>query len=148
MSHVFYLFGIIYLIRELIDLVNPIKFTRKMERLHKFVDDSKSNEPKTFADMTTDDKSLIWYSVFSLLVIAWAGIGLLTANWVIFATYLIFGFLIYSPISKIVRKLFGFGKAYVMLHVFGTIVDILLVGFAIINQYHLKIDLVKVFFPH
>lgn len=147
MSHLFYLFGLIYLIRELIDLVNPIKFTKKMESLHKFVSEEKTFKSKAFSDLNAEDKNLIWYSVLSILVIAWAALGLLTANWIIFVAFLVFGFVIYNPISKLVRKLFGFGKAYVMLHIFGTLVDILLVGFAIINQYHLKIDLVKVFFP-
>jgi len=145
MSHIFYLFAIIYLIREFIDLITPIEFTRKIEHIYKFAKEQKSN-PKEFKDYTQEDKNVIWYVLFSLVVILWAGIGLLTANWLIFATYLIFSFVIYSPISSIVRKLFGFGKAYVVLHILGTIVDILLIGFAIINQYHLKIDLFKLFF--
>lgn len=145
MSHIFYLFGIIYLIRELIDLVTPFKYTRNMEWFFQFAEDQKTDKVKSFSDLTADQRGVLMHALFSMIAIVWAGIGLLTANWVIFAAFLVFGFVIYSPLSKLIRKVFGFGKAYAMLHIFGTIVDILLVGFAIINQYHLKIDVLKLF---
>lgn len=145
MSHIFYLFGIIYLIRELIDLVTPLKYTRNMEWLFQFAKDQKTDKVKSFSDLTTEQRGVLMHVLFSMIVIVWAGIGLLTANWVIFAAFLFFGFVIYTPLSKLVRKVFGFGKAYVMLHIFGSVVDLLLVGFAIINQYHLKIDVLKLF---
>ena len=149
MTHIYYIFGIFYLIREFIDLITPVAYVRKMEKLHKFAEeikDKNDDEVIQYRNVSSDLKSGMWNVIVSALAIAWVALGLLTANWIIFATFLIFAFLIYSPLARLVRKFFGFGKAYVALHIFGTIVDILLVGFAIINQYHLKIDLFKLFF--
>ena len=145
MSHIFYLFGIIYLIREFMDLISPIEFTRRMEYMHSIASTLKT-EPIEFSQYTQKTKNIIMEGLFNALVILWAGIGLFTANWLIFVAFLIFIFLIYTPINNIVKKVFGFGKAYTTLHIFGTIVDILLIGFAIINQYHFKIDLFKLLF--
>ena len=145
MSHIFYLFGIIYLIREFMDLISPIEFTRRMEYMHSIASTLKT-EPIEFSQYTQKTKNIIMEGLFNALVILWAGIGLFTANWLIFVAFLIFIFLIYAPINNIVKKVFGFGKAYTTLHIFGTIVDILLIGFAIINQYHFKIDLFKLLF--
>ena len=145
MSHIFYFVWIIYLIRQLLDLTSPVKYTRNMQWFFQFAEDQKTDKRKLFAELSNEERNVIIHAAFSLFVVIWAGIGLFTFNWVIFASFLFFCFVIYGPISNVIRKLFGFGKTYVMLHIVGTVVDILLVGFAIINQYHLKIDVLKLF---
>ena len=143
--HLFYLVGIFYLIRELIELIQPIQYINKMKTLYKMVD--KKNEPNAYEykHLTIDEKSALWYSVFSFIYVLWMLVGLFTSEWIIFLTFIIFSFLIYSPIVKVIRTKLGMGKTYITAHIISTIIDICLILFAIINHYHLHIDLLKLF---
>ena len=141
--HLFYLVGIPFLIRELIDLIQPIQYINKMNTIYKMAD--KKNEPKAYEYLTIDEKSALWYSVFSYIYVLWMMVGLFTSEWIIFLTFLIFSFLIYYPIIKLIRTKLGVGKAYITAHIIATIIDICIILFAIINHYHLHINLINLF---
>lgn len=146
MIHIFYFFGILYLVHELFTVLNPLNHTWKMERIHTFVKEYSGTKPNDLPpEIRKDLGSIIFHGFFSLAVIIWAFIGLLTDNWIVFITFLAFSFAIFSPISKFVRSKFEYGKAYTMLHIFGSLVDIGLIGFAIVNHYHLHINLLELF---
>lgn len=142
--HLFYLFGILCLFRELNDLLHPIQYVNKMRLLYA-MGESKSKEIKTHHDLNTDEKSAVWYAVFSLIYVMWMFVGLFTSEWIIFLAFIIFSFLIYSPIIKLIRTKLGMGKAHITAHIIATIIDICLILFAIINHYHLHIDLLTLF---
>src|SRR5574343_757080 len=141
--HLFYLVGILFLIRELIDLIQPIQYINKMNTISKMAD--KKNEPNTYEYLTIDEKSAMWYVLFSFTYILWMMVGLFTSEWIIFLTFLIFSFLIYFPIVKLIRTKLGMGKTYITAHIIATIIDIILILFAIINHYHLHINLLNLF---
>ena len=141
--HLFYLVGILFLFRELIDLIQPIQYINKMNTLYKMAD--KKNEPNAYEHLTIDEKSALWYSVFSFIYVLWMMVGLFTSEWIVFLTFLIFSFLIYSPIVKLIRTKLGMGKTYITAHIIATIIDICLILFAIINHYHLHINLLNLF---
>jgi hypothetical protein len=137
------MFGILFLMRELYDLTRTTKTIRNLEWLFKFIQNKKLTSPIELDSLTESQQGVIFHAFFSLLVMVWVVVGILTSNWILFASYLLFMIGIINPLSKFVRTKFGFGKAYTATYIFDTIVGILLVGFAIVNHYHLKIDLVK-----
>lgn len=148
--HLFYLVGIFYLIRELIDLLHPIQYANKMRILYEMSDKNKENKKLNLDDITyqqlsPDEKNALWYVVFSLIYVIWMFIGLFTSEWIIFLTFIIFSSLIYSPIVKLIRTKLGMGKAYITAHIIATLIDIALILFAIINHYHLHINLLNIF---
>lgn len=146
MIHIFYLFGIVYLISELFAVLNPLSYTAKMERIFTFM---KKHAGENLDSLPPDVKknigSIMFHGFFSLAVMIWAFIGLLTSQWIVFVAFLVFSVAIYSPISKLIRAKFGYGTTYTVYHMFGSLVDIGLIGFAIINHYHLHIDLMQLF---
>ena len=145
-SHLFYLFGITVLIRELFCIVSPLSHTLKMERFVNFINEHKGKSFDTLPpEVRSDLFGIFFFALYNFLIVVWAFLGLLTFNWIVFAALLGFSFIIYSPIVKLVRKVFGFGKAYTICHIIGSIIYVGLIGFAILNQYHLRIDLMQLF---
>lgn len=145
-SHLFYLFGITVLIREFFSIMNPLSHTLKIERFSNFVKEHNGKKlDKLPPEVRNDLFGIFFYALYSISIFVWGFLGLLTFNWIVFAVFLAFSILICSPISKLIRKVFGYGKAYTVYHVIGSIVDFGLIGFAIINQYHLRIDLMQLF---
>jgi hypothetical protein len=148
--HLFYLVGIFYLIRELIDLLHPLQYASKMRMLYEMSDKNKENKKLNLDDITyqrlsPNEKNALWYGVFSLIYVLWMFVGLFTSEWIIFLSFIIFSFLIYSPIVKVIRTKLGLGKAYITAHIIATLIDIALILFAMINHYHLHIDLLNLF---
>lgn len=147
--HLFYLVGIIFLIKELIELIHPLQYVSKMRMLYEMSDKNKENKKLnlddiTYQQLTKDQKSALWYGTESILYVIWMFIGLFTSEWIIFLFFIIFSFLSYLPTEKIRTKL-GMGKTYITAHIITTIVESTLILFAIINHYHLHIDLLKLF---
>lgn len=139
--HIFYLIGILYLIREIHDLLQPIQHAKKMSMLHNMID----KNIESHEDLSQDEKNALWYAVFSLIYVVWMFVGLITSEWIIFLFFIIISFLIYSPIVKLIRTKLGIGKAYITAHIIATIIDICIILFAIINHYHLHINLLNLF---
>lgn len=122
MEHIFYFFTFFALMHETNKFVNPKNFQKKMDDLRT---KSETNEEYTFEDA---------FRVFGILgYVLWSFIGLLTSQWIVFASMFLIGFLTIpwgkSPPTYI-RK-------------FDAGISILALFFIIINKYHLHIDLLQ-----
>lgn len=135
MGHLFYFIGLIYVIRTLWFLTNPerrrkslIKFSRKIRQI--------SN--KRIQEYLRDKGEYGWvmfgvlFKMFSMFFyMGWVFIGLLSGQWYIFLTLIISGILL-SKISGLFKnknwKSFMIG--------FGSLINIILIGYAVLNHFH------------
>lgn len=145
MIHVFYFFGILYLLQQIMRLLNPkgltntlIQFeriTKEIKARHDSGNESKE-APKGFG-------GYLFFVITSICTILWAMLGLMTFNWLVFLTYLVLMLFVFSPILKRVKRIHGLGFMYTSVQTMKAMINVVLIGFAIINHYHLRIDLLS-----
>ena len=153
MIHLFYLFGITYILRQIMQLVNPSGHTiyaasveKVMAELKKRHEEAEKNptapRPK---DIPEGVGYMMLLGVYTILSLVWVVVGLLTFNWMVFAVYLVFNLLITSSILTLIKKTFGLSKMYTFAIALRALINIGIIGFAIVNHYHLRIDLLSLF---
>jgi len=143
MKHIFYFTWILFLLYELLWIANAREKIETTKKATKWIKDHKSDLPKSLSDWDSDAKSTLYQVLFIVIpVYVLKFIGLMSFNWVLFAAWIAFSFLFMMPLSK----LFKDTKLYLPLHAFATIVNILVIIFAILNSYHLKIKLAELIF--
>lgn len=114
---------------------SPIKSAEKSRRYFKLL----KGETK-MDDMSKDDKSLVMTKAFtSLFYLIWLFIGLFTFNWPIFLGYLILIWVVLTPIAKLTMET----KMYAVVQWIGGVIGVLFGLFVILNSYHFKMDLMK-----
>lgn len=122
MKHIFYFFGIFAIIYELMVLTSP-------KRLVNFIANFKKQQrEKGYDSLSSFQKG---YSVLALGYIVWLLGGLFTFQWPIFLFIVVIGFI---------------PKKHFLIVIFDSFISALLLGFAIINAYHLNIDVFKLIF--
>lgn len=135
MKHIFYLIAICYILYEMVWVFSPIKSAEKSRRYFKLL----KGETK-MDDMSKDDKSLVMTKAFtSLFYLIWLFIGLFTFNWPIFLGYLILIWVVLTPIAKLTMET----KMYAVVQWIGGVIGVLFGLFVILNSYHFKMDLMK-----
>ena len=122
MKHIFYFFAIAPILWEILNI-------RETKRFHEFFLKCKkiSTEDVGFKDWSTNQQAV---SLLMLMYFCWTVVGFMTSQWIVFITIL---FLSYIPKKHIiVRKVDAF-------------ITLCLLIFAILNEYHLHINLIDIF---
>ena len=120
MKVIFYLFTIIAIMYELHVLLNPkrtLSFMQELKRVSKIESDDGIKKYNL--------KQITFY-LFSLGYLIWGTIGLMTFNWVLFLIMLLIGLI---------------PKRYYLQYIIDSLIVIPLLVFAIVNTFHLKINL-------
>ena len=134
MKRIFYFIGILYIIYEVIWIISPQDMVDKHRELSS---ERKKHKGKKWDDYTDEYKGMIkQQQVPGLFIILWLFSGLLTFNWVVFLSIIVFNFIIITPISKLLKYSMG----YTILHWINSVIGFIFGVFVIINTYHLKID--------
>lgn len=139
MKHVFHIMTIVFVIYELIWIISPKKST---ERTREFKTLAKKEKGLPWGEMTQRHKDLILSKgIFSLVIVIWAVIGLITFNWLAFLLFLVFQFFIIAPLGKLFYNV----AMYTVIHWVNSVIGFAFGVFVILNSYHLKIDLLDLF---
>lgn len=141
MKELFYFIAVLYLMKNIINLMTIDKY---VNRLKKFKELTLNNKEwvNDWDDMSKDMKRHIVSVLINIGFIMWIFIGLLTSNWVLFLTIIIYMFLIYSPLCKM-----AYGRSILKpLVIVNKSIHIIWALFLIINAFHLKINLFEVIF--
>ena len=135
MKHIFYFVAIAFIIHQMIWILKP-KF--KVEKIKSFETESKKNKDKKWEEYSSDYKQMVIdKGSSSLLFTFWMFAGLLTFNWPVFLSILVFNFAIVAPISKLTK----YSLMHTVLHWINSIIGFAFGVFVIVNSYHLKIDI-------
>lgn len=138
MKHIFYFIGILFVIYELLWIINP---KSRVEKSKIFTDLSKQFKGKKWGDFSEEYKDvLISKGIPGLILTIWMVAGLLTFNWFAFAVLIVFNTVFIMPLGE----LFKFSFAYTALHWLNSIIGFAFGLFVIINSYHLKINLYEI----
>lgn len=133
MKHIYYLIGILYVVYELGWLTSPIEKTKKYLSLVALM---KEHKGKEWDDYSSEFKGRIKAKWYMILLVTWPLVGLFTYNWVVFAALIII-----AKFLDLGRKISdNLYYSAVVLWV-GSLVGFSLSLFAILNSYHLHIDL-------
>ena len=134
MKHIFYLVAILYIIYEVIWILNPQAQVDKSKELN---EESKNNKGKKWDDMSDNYKDILkTKGLASLIFTVWVFAGLLTFNWAVFLAKIAFNFIIIAPISKLTK----YSVVYTVLHWLNSVIGFIFGVFIIVNSYHLKIN--------
>lgn len=140
MIHLFYLTGIAFLIYEISYLFNLKTEIQKLQRFRE-LQKIEGKVGTKWDDHSDEYKEYLTGKVWLFPFIVFVFGGLLTDQWIVFLLYIIWMYLIISPINKLV----GFSPLRYVTGVVNTIVGICLTLFAILNHYHLHIDTFQLF---
>lgn len=141
MIYLFHLITILFAFYELTWILNP---SEKYYSLKKLVELSKEQEGKKWADYSQEYKDNLFEIIFRLLstfvLIFWLLIGLFTFNWVGFLVFIGFQLVIITPLNKLFKSN---DSIKIKIHWINSVIGFLFAIFVIINQFHLKIDLLE-----
>lgn len=140
LSDIYYFIGIFILLSVLSNLLKFNRIFRIIEWYGKF--EKVTGKKAKKADFREESEWISFYSRNMLLIFEgfWIIFGLITNNWFIFISLLVYGKIIGLMFLKIKYTIIG---KYTYLHFY--IVKALLYGFMIVNHFHLKWDLWKIF---
>lgn len=134
MTHLFYFMGLLFLIYEIHFLFN---IKEKIANGKKYKDYVKDNPDVTYSQYPDKIKNaFLETAIVGIPYILWMFVGILSSQWIVFATYLVFAFGVVTPL----RKLVGYSPVRFYVTFTDTVVSIFVLGFIIINKYHLHID--------
>jgi len=137
MKHIFYLIAIFFVLYELTWVFSPVTMAEKTRKYFKILKGLVKID-----DLTKEDKSLVYSKAFTaLFYMLWMFIGLFTFNWPAFLVFLIFMWVVLSPLSKLTMNT----KLYPVVNWIGAVIGVIFGLFVILNSYHFKMDLVKLF---
>lgn len=135
MKHLYYSIGILFIIHELLWMLD---IKSRLEKNRNILKEAKINKGRSFDDMTAEYINMLKTNVLvSYVILVWLFVGLFTFNWLAFLIEIIFNFVIVAPISKLIK----YNNAYIILHWFNSLFGFSFGIFVILNTYHLKIDL-------
>jgi hypothetical protein len=141
MIYLFHLVTVIFAIYELTWILNPSK---KYYSLRKIIGLSKEQEGKKWAEYSQEYKDNLFDIIFKVIkafvFIFWLLIGLFTFNWLPFLAFIGFQLLIITPLNKIFKSN---DNIKIKIHWINSVIGFLFSIFVIINQFHLKIDLLE-----
>lgn len=140
MTHIFYLFILLFLVYELFFLINLKEYLNAMLDLKRYL----KNEGQyiSYKNFPEHKKSTFYRCLFALFLVLFLFIGLLSSQWFLFASYLLVAFIIFQPLISITRKI---KPLYYSLAFIDTLVAIIFSLLVILNKYHLHIDFYSYF---
>ncbi len=143
MKHIFYFLWILFIVYELIYLLTAKENFWNWKKASIYIKVFKNKMPK-YSDMPDFVKhAILKFILFTIPVLIFQVVGLLSFQWFVFLCWMIFGYLVTMPLFKIFKKNHCIVFSLV---VFETIVNIIIVVFIILNAYHFKLDLFNLIF--
>jgi hypothetical protein len=111
-------------------------------------EEKKKGNKDVWSDMkeklgTEIHNKIIFFTIFTLLEFSWLGVGLLTYNWLLFVALFIYGFLFNRIMKNRMKK---YKSVFMSSTNMNLTIGIMVILFAIINTFHLHIDLIKLIF--
>lgn len=134
MTTIYYLFTFAFILEEITWLFNPIAKTIKSKAKLKNI---KSIGTKKWKGVSEEEKESFKQGLFSIMLLVWVFIGLLTFQWVVFLGFIILNFFIVAPLMKLTNNI----KVSAVINWFNSLIGFAFGIFVIINHYHLKIDM-------
>lgn len=127
MKHIFYLIGIFYIFYEIYWLSDPIKQVINTKKL----------KGREYESLSENEKRMALGKIIPVFIFwVWLLVGLLTFNWVIFLSLILFNVFFIGLMIRISENLYY--KA--IINSVDTVIGILVALLVIVNSYHLKID--------
>lgn len=121
MTHVFYLFGVLFIIYSMIIMASYKEYTNFLNKLKQKQD--KQDKPDTTAALTG-----CFIALVSVGFLFWSVLGLLTFQWPVFVLLIVFSFI---PTKHYVIRLFK------------SLVILAILVFIVLNAYHFNIDVLS-----
>lgn len=134
----YYLSTIFFIWGEITWLYSPIEKTKDMQNFFKL---SKLNKGKKWNEFSKEFKSELNSKLWNIIIAFWMFLGLFTFQWAGYIAIILFNFLIIGPISKLTK----YTIFYTILHWINSLIGLIFGIFVIINHFHLRIDLTKLF---
>lgn len=134
MTTIYYLFTFAFILEEVTWLFNPIEKTIKSKAKLKNL---KSIGTKKRQELSEEEKESFKQGLFSIILLVWVFIGLLTFQWFAFLGFIILNFFIVGPLLKLTNNI----KVLAVINWINSLIGFSFGIFVIINHYHLKIDL-------
>lgn len=140
-TNIYYLSALFFIFHEMFWLSSPIEKTNDAKKFNEL---NKAFKGKKWDEYSKEYKDEIKSKIGLIFLMIWLLMGLFTSQWVAFLSLMCFNFMVIAPISKIVR----YSMLYTILHWFNSLLGFCFGVFIIINHYHLKLDLTKVFLSY
>ena len=137
-TNIYYLSALFFVFYEMTWLSSPIEKTKDSKKFHELGKEFKGKKWDEFSQKYKDE---IKSKIGLVFLMIWLLMGLFTYQWIVFLFLMCFNFLIITPISKILR----YSMAYTVLHWLNSLIGFVFGVFVIVNHYHLKLDLTKIF---
>lgn len=136
MTHLFYLFALLFLVYELHWLMYPKQCTIDSRAAIADMKDKKK------LDTCTEETKgyMLSHGCFMFFVLGWLLLGLISHQWPIFLL-----FIAWQMLFSLLKKISANTGYHIGMNILNTIAGIALSGFVVLNHYHLHIDLVALF---
>lgn len=122
MTHVFYIIAALFLIVELLLLVNIKTVHSGVKRLYKL---RKEKKKVKLPDLSS---GMVAYQIVGILYLIYAVVGLMSSQWVLFAALIVLSFI---------------PKKWILWRYVDSILSIAILVFIILNKYHFHINILN-----
>lgn len=128
--HIFTILFIIYEFHWLITIKDRVRSNKRFEELKAEFKGKEVHEySKEYSDL------ILTKGCSPFIILFWLLIGLFTQQWIVFATYLVFQFIVIVPLSAISR----FSRTYTIIHWINSLIGLLFGLFVLYNEFRLHI---------
>ncbi len=133
-TNLYYISTVFFIWYELMWILYPKEQSKKTKD---FINLAKELKDKKWDEYPDSYKSMIRSNISKVYMLIWLFIGIFTVQWVVFASYFAFNFIIISPMSKLFLMK---GRGYTTLQWVSSVIGLIFSLFVLINHYHLNID--------
>lgn len=132
-TNLYYISTVFFIWYELMWILYPKEQSKKTKDFNL----AKELKDKKWDEYPDSYKSMIRSNISKVYMLIWLFIGIFTVQWVVFAFYFAFNFIIISPMSKLFLMK---GRGYTTLQWVSSVIGLIFSLFVLINHYHLNID--------
>ena len=145
LTGLFYLLVAYFVYIEMMYILDVKERVSRLDFIDNFSKDVKNNNT-TFENLSSNEKSEAFWTVlhgFTMIIVVIG--GLVSVQWPLWASLLIFNMLLVAPITKLAKKKHGLtyrsSTSYLSIVWVNSLFGFGVAAFALINHYHLLIDL-------
>lgn len=137
MIHLFYLIGINYFFKSILSMSKPLWSLKRSRDKVNLINERKRKEIAG-EELTEEEENVFYASTPLMIRFLWLLAGLTTFNWPMFLFIILISFFVLNPLAKLVK---GSDNIEAVIYSISGLIGVSFYLFAIINQYHLRIDL-------
>jgi len=137
LKFIFYAIGVCYLIYEILWITHPIERATESFNLAKLFQDNKGKKWDTYSQ---EYKDWIKSKFYLVIYVVWPFFGLFTFQWAGFLLFILINHIIFTPINRLGKNN---KPLFIFTHFIHSFIAAILIGFLILNSYHLKLDVYK-----